>query len=85
MVRVVNALNIIIIITLLIDSTHQGEKWDGDEEGNTEEKRVAQLLNNGEINTEYKEAFRQQTIIDWEYIFTGKFAKGWRNCWIECQ
>ncbi len=32
---------------------------------------------------EYKEAFRQQTIIDWEYIFTGKFAKGWRNCWTE--
>ena len=34
---------------------------------------------------EYKEAFRQQTIIGWEHIFTGKFAKGWRNCWTEHQ
>ena len=42
----------------------------------TLEKRVAQLMNDDEINTEYKEAFRQQTVIGWEYIFTGKFAKG---------
>ena len=64
-------------------NTHQGEAWDGDDEGNEIEKRVAQLLNDDEINMEYKEAFRQQTIIGWEYIFTGKFAKGWRNCWTE--
>ena len=55
--------------------------WNGN--GNDEEKRVAQLLKDDEINLEYKEAFRQQTIIGWEYIFTGKFAKGWRNCWTE--
>ena len=35
------------------------------------------------INMEYKETLRQQTFIDWEYIFTGKFVKGWRNCWTE--
>ena len=46
-------------------------------------KIVAQLLYNDEISMEYKEAFRQQTIIGWEYMFTGKFAKGWRNCWTE--
>ena len=44
---------------------HQGEAWDGDEDGNDEEKRVAQLLNDDEINLEYKEDFRQQTIIGW--------------------
>ena len=38
---------------------------------------------NDDINFEYKQAFRQHTIIGWENIFTGKFAKGWRNCWIE--
>ena len=32
---------------------------------------------------EYKEAFRQQMIIGWENIFTGKFATRWRNCWTE--
>ena len=69
-----------IDLALLSDNTHQGETWDGDEEGNDEEKRVARLLKNDDINSEYKEAFRQQTIIGWEYIFTGKFAKGWRNC-----
>ena len=26
---------------------HQGEAWDGDEDGNDEEKRVAQLLKDG--------------------------------------
>ena len=67
------------------NNTHQGEAWDGDDDGNNEEKRVAQLLNNDEINLEYKEAFRQQTIIGWEYIFTGNFAKGWRNSWMEHQ
>ena len=55
-------------LALLRNNTHQGEAWDGDEEGNVEEKRVAQLLNNDEINLEYKEAFRQQMIIGWEYI-----------------
>ena len=65
-----------IDLALLSDNTHQGEAWDGDEEGNIGEKRVAQLLNDDEINMEYKAAFRQQTIIGWEYIFTGKFAKG---------
>ena len=62
-------------LALHSNNTHQGEAWDGDEDGNDEEKRVAQLQNNDEINMEYKEAFRQQTIIGWEYIFTGKFAK----------
>ena len=65
-----------IDLALLSNNTHQGEAWDGDEEGNTEEKIVAQLLNNDEINMEYIEAFRQQTVIGWKYIFTGKFAKG---------
>ncbi len=32
---------------------------------------------------EYKKTIRQQTFICWEFIFTGKFAKGWRNCWTE--
>ena len=73
-----------IDLALLSDNTHQGETWDGDEEGNVEEKRVAQLLNNDKINLECKEAFRQQRIIGWEYIFRGKFAKGWKNCWTEC-
>ena len=68
-----------IDLALLSDNTHQGEAQDGDEEGNIEEKRVAQILNDDEINMEYKEAFRQQTIIGWEYIYTGKFAKGRRN------
>ena len=65
-----------IDLALQSDNIHQGEAWDGDEEGNNEEKRVAQLLNDDEINTEYKDAFRQQTVIGWEYIFTGKFARG---------
>ena len=73
-----------IDLALLSDSTHQGEVWDGDDDGNSIKKRVAQLLNNDKINMEYKEAFRQQTIVGWEYIFTGKFAKGWRICWIKC-
>ena len=54
-------------------------------DGNDEEKRVAQLLNDNEIPNDYKVAFRQQTIIGWEYIFTGKFARGWRQCWTEQQ
>ena len=33
-----------IDLALLSDNTHQGVVWDGDEEGNDEEKRVAQLL-----------------------------------------
>ena len=65
-----------IDLALQSNNTHQGEAWDGDEEGNIDKKRVAQLLNNDEINIEYKETFRQQTIIGWEYIFTGKFAEG---------
>ena len=65
-----------IDLALLSDNAHQEDACDGDDEGNEVEKRVEQLLNNDEINTEYKEAFRQQTIIGWEYIFTGKFAKG---------
>ena len=67
-----------IDLAKLSDNTNQGEAWDGDADGNDEEKRVAQLLNNDEINMEYKEVFRQQTIIGREHIFTGKFAKGWR-------
>ena len=74
-----------IDLALHSDNTHQGEAWDGDDKGNDEEKRVVQLLNDDEIIMEYKEAFRQQTIIGREYVFTGKFAKGWRNCWTECQ
>ncbi len=74
-----------IDLALHSDNTHQGEAWDGDEDGNDEEKRVAQLLNDDEINTEYKDAFRQQTVIGWEYIFTGKFAQGWRKFWTERQ
>ena len=60
-----------IDLALLSDNAHQGETWDGDDNGNEIEKRVAQLLNDDEINMEYKEAFRQQTIIGWGYIFTG--------------
>ena len=52
-----------IDLALLSDNTYQGKTWDGDEEGNEIEKRAAQLLNDDEINLEYKEAFRQQTII----------------------
>ena len=70
-----------IDLALLSDNTHQGEAWDVDEEGNVEGKRVAQSLNNDKINMQYKESFRQQVIIGWEYIFTSKFAKGWRICW----
>ena len=72
-----------IDLALLSDNTHQGETWDGDDDGNEIEKRVAQLLNDDEINTEYKKAFRQQMIIGWEYIFTGIYARGWRKCWTE--
>ena len=75
-----------IDLALQSDNTHQGETWDEDEEINAEEKRVAQLLNDDEINMKCKEAFRQHTIIGWEYIFTVKFTKGWRNCGTErCQ
>ena len=72
-----------IDLALLSDNTPQGETWDGDDDDSNIKKRVAQLLNDDEINTEYKEAFRQQPIIGWEYIFIGKFAKGWKNCWTE--
>ena len=74
-----------IDLAVTCDNTHRGEHWDGDDDGNNVEKRVAQLLNDDEINTAYKEAFRQQTIIGWYYIFTGKFARGWRSCWTERQ
>ena len=46
-----------IDLALLSNNNHQGEAWDGDKEGNIEEKKVVQLLNNDEINMEYKEAF----------------------------
>ena len=72
-----------IDLALLSNNTHQGETWDGDDDGNIYEKRVAQLMNADDTNIEYKEAFRQQTIIGWEYIFTGKFSEGWRDCWTE--
>ena len=74
-----------IDLALHSNNTHQGEVRICDEDDNDEEKRETQLLNDDEINLEYKEAFRQQTVIGWEYIFTGKFAKGWRNCWAERQ
>ena len=74
-----------MMTSFILLRTLQGEVWDGDEDGNDEEKRVAQLLNDHEIPNEYKVAFRQQTIIGWEYIFTGKFARGWRKCWTEQQ
>ena len=64
-----------IDLALLSDNTHQGEKWDGDDKGNDEEKSVAQHLNNDEINIDYKEAFRQQMIIGWGYIFTANLQK----------
>ena len=67
-----------IDLVLQSDNMHQGEHWDRDDDGNEVEKRIAQLLNDDEINTEYKDAFRQQTVIGWEYIFMGKFARGWR-------
>ena len=57
-----------ICLALQSDNTHQGEAWDGDDEGNNEEKRVTQVQNSDEINMKYKEAFRQQTIIGWEYL-----------------
>ena len=74
-----------IDLALISDTTHQGEAWDGDENGNKVEQRVAQLTTDDDISFEYKEAFRQQTIIGWANTFTGKLAKGWRNCWIERQ
>ena len=37
-------------LALLSDNTHQGEAWEGDEEGNIEEKRVSQLLNDDDNN-----------------------------------
>ena len=46
-----------IDLALVSDNTHQGEFWDGDDDGNNFEKRVAQLMNDDEINTEYKEVF----------------------------
>ena len=46
-----------IDLALLSHNTHQSEHWDGDEEGNKFEKRVAQLMHDDEINLEYKEAF----------------------------
>ena len=58
-----------IDLALYSDNTHQGEHWDGNDDGNEVEKRVAQLLNDDEINTEDKDAFRQQTVIGWEYIY----------------
>ena len=54
-----------IDLALHSDNTHQGEARVGDDEGNNEEKRVAQLLNDDKINMEYKEVLRQQTIIGW--------------------
>ena len=54
---------------------HQGEQWDSDADVNEVEKRVAQLLHDDEINKEYKDAFRKQTVIGWEYICTGKSMK----------
>ena len=59
-----------IELALLSYNTHQVEARDGDEEGNVEENRVAQLLNNDEINLECKESFIQQMIIGWEYKFS---------------
>ena len=52
-----------INLALLSDNTHQGEAWDGVDEGNEIEKRVAQLMNDDEINREYKAAFRQHMIV----------------------
>ena len=75
----------VVDLAITCDNTHRGDHWDEDDNGNDVEKRVAQLLSDDEINTEYKDAFRQQTIIGWEYIFTGKFAWGWRKFWTERQ
>ena len=41
-----------IDLASLSNNTHQGETWDGDDDNNDFEKRVAQLLNNDEINLE---------------------------------
>ena len=43
-----------IDLALHSNNTHQGEAWDGDEDGNNEEKRVAQLLKDDEINLDYE-------------------------------
>ena len=45
------------------NNTHQGEHCDRYGDVNKVVKRVAQLLNDNEINTEYKDAFRQQAVI----------------------
>ena len=52
-----------IDLALTSSNTHQGEAWDGDVNGNEVEQRVAQLITDDNINGEYKEAFRQHTII----------------------
>ena len=67
-----------IDLALHSNNTHHVEQWEGDDDGNEIEKRVAKLLQDDVINNKYKVAFRQQTIIGWEYIFTGKFARGGR-------
>ena len=41
-----------IDLALQSDNTRQGEIWDGNEEGDNAEKRVAQLLNDDKINKE---------------------------------
>ena len=48
-----------IDLALQSNNTHQGKQWDFNADGNEVEKRVAQLLHDDEINTEYKDAFRQ--------------------------
>ena len=51
-----------IDLVIQSDNTHKGEYWDGNDDGNEVQKKVAQLLNDDEINTG-KDAFRQQTVI----------------------
>ena len=60
--------------------THSGEQWDGDDDGTETENRIATLLLDTHTPEVYKRAFKQQTLLGWELLFTGKMATGWRDC-----
>ena len=72
-----------IDLALTNTETHSREDWNRNYDGSLTEVKIADLLNDDETPQHYKTAFKQQTMIEWEFLFMGKMARGRRQCWTD--
>ena len=54
--KLLDLIKVGIHVALLSNDTHRGEDSEGDDEGSAEDRKIADLLHDGSIENEYKEA-----------------------------